>query len=90
MARKNLFMPPGPDVFRFPLDERTADSGLVGLDAPSAPVPWKASERSSFEQPSLLGDLVRARRRRKQFRLNLALAGLLLLAALVCAAALLS
>ena len=73
----------GPDVFRFPLDAHTTDSGLVGLDATTAsttPAPWTASEYSTFDRPSHSIERVQARRRREQLQERLITAGLLLVA----------
>ncbi|HEU5295350.1 MAG TPA: hypothetical protein VFU71_11210 [Burkholderiaceae bacterium] len=76
-------------LYRFSLDDRSTDyADLERGNASTAPAPWQASQRSNFEQPSRVGEIVQARRRRKQLKLNLAVAGLLLLCALIGAAAL--
>ncbi len=73
-----------PNVFRFPLDAHSTDSGLVGLDvtaASTAPAPWTASEYSTFDKPSHAGKRVQAFRRREQFQERLITLALLLVAA---------
>lgn len=77
-------MPGGPNVFRFPLDAHSTDSGLVGLDATAAstaPAPWTASEYSTFDEPSHASERAQAFRRREQLQERLITLGLLLVAA---------
>jgi hypothetical protein len=77
-----------PNVFRFPLDAHSTDSGLVGLDvtaAPTARAPWTASEHSNFDEPSHSGNRVQALRGREQLQERLITLGLLLVAAVVAA-----
>jgi len=71
------------NVFRFPLDEHSTDSGLVGLDVAQAPTdrtPWTASGYSTFDKPSHTGERVQALRRRNQLKERLITLGLLLVA----------
>ena len=70
-----------PNVFRFPLDAHSTDSGLVGLDATTAstaPAPWTASEYSTFDKPSHARERIQALRRREQLQERLITLGLLL------------
>jgi hypothetical protein len=74
----------GSNVFRFPLDEHTTDSGLAGLDAataPTDPAPWTASGYSTFGKPSQASERVEALRRRNQLKERVITFGLLLVAA---------
>ena len=71
------------NVFRFPLDEHSTDSGLAGLDAATAstaPVSWTASGYSTFDKPGQAGDRVQALRMRNQLKERLITLGLLLVA----------
>ena len=84
LARKNTRMPRGPNVFRFPLDEHSTDSGLASLDvatASTAPAPWTISHHSTFDKPSQASERAQTRRRRNQLRERLITLGLLLVAA---------
>jgi len=70
------------DVFRYPVDDRSVDSGLAGLDAAStAPAPWTASQASTFDSPSRASERVQALRRRKRQHEHLITLGLALVAA---------
>jgi hypothetical protein len=73
-----------PNVFRFPLDAHSTDSGLVGLDvtaASTAPAPWTAREYSTFDEPSHASKRVQAFRGREQLQERLITFALLLVAA---------
>ena len=74
----------GSNIFRFPLDEHSTDSGLASLDvatASTAPAPWTISHHSTFDKPSHVGERAQARRRHKQFKERLITLGLLFVAA---------
>jgi len=68
----------GSNVFKFPLDEHSTDSGLAGLGAaPMDPVPWTAS---AFDRPGHASERVEALRRRNQLKERLIPLVLLLVA----------
>ena len=74
----------GPNIFRFPLDAHSTDSGLLGLDvtaASTAPAPWTASEYSTFDEPGHASERVQALRGREQLQERLITLALLLVAA---------
>jgi len=79
---KNPRMPRAADVFRYPIDDHSVDSGMAGLDAaPTAPAPWTASKASTFDSPGRASERVGALRGRKQLNERLITLGLFLVAA---------
>jgi hypothetical protein len=76
-------MPRSPNVFRFPLDEHSTDSGFADLNvatASTAPAPWTVSHHSTFDKPSHASERAQARQKRNQLKERLITVGLLLVA----------
>jgi hypothetical protein len=81
-------MPRASNVFRFPLDDHSADSGLASLDAApasSAPVSWAASQHSTFDRASRTSERAQEVRKRTQLNERLITLGLLFVAAVATA-----
>jgi hypothetical protein len=77
------------NVFIFPLDDHSADSGMASLDAApasTAPASWTTSQFSTFDRPSNASERVNALRRRNQLNERLITLGLLLVAVAAAAA----
>ena len=84
---KMVRMARGTHLYRFPLDDKSTDfADLERATTSSAPASWAASQRSSFDEPSHVGDRVRQHRDEAALRVRLTTLGLLLLAAAMTAA----
>ena len=71
---------PRSNVFRFPLDEHSTDSGLASLDVATTPAPWTINRHSTLDRPSNASERAQARHRRNQLKERLITLGLLLVA----------
>jgi len=76
----------GTHLYRFPLDDKSTDfADLERSTASTAPASWASSQRSSFDEPSRIGDRVQQHRDDAALRTRLTTLGLLLAAVMTAA-----